>query len=77
MKRKVKIWFPVRETFQDEIEVDIPNTEDDHDEWLSENKERLVQEHLVSEDGYSDDPNAFEFDYAGAKFIDDPPQGEE
>jgi hypothetical protein len=66
MKRKVKIWFPIWKTYEEEIEVDVPEDEDPEN-WLHNNDEQIIQDHRLCE---TDIESAIDTGYAGAKFID-------
>lgn len=69
MKIRVELWFPVWETFRDQIEVEIPDEfSDDPQSYLDDYdyKIQLLENHLLSPDDVS---SAFEAGYAGVKFI--------
>jgi len=66
MKRKVKIWFPVQSTYEDEIEVDIPDGENP-EEWVRENAVDLIDGHWMWEGTHLE--TALDFDAAGAKLL--------
>jgi hypothetical protein len=67
MKRKIKIWWPVQTTQEEEIEVDIAEGVD-LDDWLCYNEERLIEE---ASHGDHDGPLDYPLDVgsAGAKFV--------
>ena len=65
MKHKVKIWYPVTTTFEDEIEVEIPHDVDDIEDWLSDNKSDIIEE--ASHEHFED--SVYDYDYAGCKLI--------
>lgn len=67
MRRKIQIFFPVWSTYEDEIDVDIPD-EKDPDDWLYENESNLIENHHQCE--HEDIANLIDLGYAGSKFID-------
>jgi hypothetical protein len=70
MKRKLKIWFPIHTTYQDEIEVEVPDDVVDFgtSDWLIENELRIIESHPMCE-GPMD--GALEVGYAGTKPLED------
>lgn len=67
MKKKIKLWWPVQTTQEEEIEVDL--AEDvDLDDWLLDNEERLIEE--ASHGDYMNPlSSAIDLGYAGAEFV--------
>lgn len=75
MKRKIKICFPAIISYTDEIEVNVPEG-NDPGTWLNENWYDLISNHPMCDDGFSNDPNAWEYGYTKAEFVDNAPTGE-
>jgi len=71
MKKRVEIWFPVIETFRDEIEIEIPDEfADDPQTYLDDYdfKLKLLENHPLSD---WDVGSAFDVGYAGVRLVKD------
>ena len=64
MKRVVKVRFPIWSTYEDEIELDIPD-DCDPDTWLAENELEVIEGHWMCE---GDMDGALDMGYAGVEF---------